>query len=90
MCFDIFFSFLHIPCQTEAGQVRLTFICIKRQYVPDHRQVISPTEVLGVGGGVHIGLGVDHVGGGIRVSLTSLRDISSTSEWILAKVTRIH
>ena len=59
-------------------------------------QVISPTEVLRVGGGgglcivVHIGLGVDHVGGGIRVSLTSLRDISSTSGWILAKVTRIH
>ena len=30
----------------------------------------------------HIGLGVDHVGGGIRVTLTSLY-ISSTSGWIL-------
>ena len=38
----------------------------------------------------HIGLGVDHVVGGIRVTLTSLHDISSTNGWILTKVTRIH
>ena len=44
----------------------------------------------GAGRGVHIALGVDHVRGGIRVTLTSLRDISSTSGWILAKVIQIH
>ena len=47
---DVFWHFLfilHIPCLTEAGQVRLTFICIKTHYVPDRSQVISPTEVEG-------------------------------------------
>ena len=81
------FSFHFYIYRVEQKQDKYVWLYLYKNKLCSRPQ---PIYIPNRSGGWHIDLGVKHVGDRIRVTLTSLHDISSTSAWILAKVTRIH
>ena len=86
---DVFWHFLFIFTYTVSNRSRTSafhFYLYKNSLCTRPQ----PSYIPNWSWGRHIGLGVEHVDGGMRVILTSLHDILSTSGWSLAKVTRTH